>query len=104
MVSSVESSVNLGRKPEVPHDCFKKILLLIDCARLGTYWLTDGSEKGSLYNFTHIISYELLVILFYREGGFAKYLYITALAVTNDLNGWSWALGDLIKGNQKTGI
>lgn len=75
MVSSVESSVNLGRKLEVLHDCFTKILILIDCARLGTYWLTNGSEKGSLYNSTYIMSYELLVILFYIEGGFAKYIY-----------------------------
>lgn len=41
-----------------------------------------------------------LVILFYIGGGLAMYTYI----VTNDFNGSSGALENLIKGNQKTGI
>lgn len=45
-----------------------------------------------------------LVILFYIGGGLAMYTYINALAVTNDLNGSSGTLENLIKGNQKTGI
>lgn len=31
-------------------------------------------------------------------------IYRNALAVTDDLNGWSGALEDLLKGDQETGI